>query len=217
MGSPDAGCLLTSSPVRTHYDSFKRALDATILKVATRIKKIGRDQDFREKAKRLDKLTTVGEFMKMDYDGELLNIIQQVIGLGATRFRDCAFFILNHRLNIKTQKSRDGIVLRSLVQLLCTMSDEDYKSQFRPLNDLDFIKLMILEDPDKDEIRTDAMERYRQEIEKFGVQIGGAEWNNPGGKLSGMSWDATQEVTFIEYSPREAHGEGAHAKQQDDA
>lgn len=217
MGSPDAGSLLTSSPVRTHYDSFKRALDSTIQKVATRLKQVGRDQDFRERASRLDALTTVDEFKKTDYDGELLKIIQQVIGLGAFRFRDCAFFILNHRLNIKTQKSRDGIVLRSLVQLLCTMSDEDYKSQFRPQNDLDFIKLMILEDPDKDEIRTDAMERYRQEIEKFGVQVGGAGWNNPGGKLSGMSWDATQEVTFCEYSPREAHGEGAHAKQNEES
>lgn len=213
MGNPDVNSLLGHPDIRPHYNAFLSSLESTIRDIANVLKKVDRNQNFSDEAQRLLELETVEEFAKMDYDQELLKIVQQVVGLGASRFHDCAFFVLNHRMNISTQRSRDGIVLRSLIQLLCSMSDEDYKLQFRPLSDIDFHKFLILEKTDDDDIRTDAMERYRQDIEHFGIQVGGPGWSNPEGTLSGMSWEATQEVTFNEYKPREAQGEGAHVRQ----
>lgn len=217
MESPDASLLLSDPSVNPFFRAFQKELDETVSLIKNRLKQVGRERDFEAAVRALFEPETVDAFRRMDYNGRLLSAVQEVAGLGASRFRDCVCVFMNYRLSVKTQKTRDDIVLKSLLQLLCTMGDEDYKQQFRPLDDSDFHKLLLLAEPDEDEIRVDALEHYRQDIARLGAVLGGSDWNNPGGKLTGMNWDSTSDVTVNIYTPHNPEGQGAHASKNSEA
>ena len=215
MKNPDASMLLTDPSISGLYCGFSSKLEVVIEKIEDTLKKIGKVAAFEQLIDPLRKVKTVRDFQMMDYDRELKTAIMEAAGLGALRFRDSTYFIVNHRRFIKTQENKDNIALKSLIQLLSTMDDETYLSQFRPIGENDFHKLFILHDPETNDIQIDRLKQYRLDLTDFGVQLGGDGWSYPGGQLAGMTWNASREVSYFVYLPREVNAEGSHESQNE--
>lgn len=215
MNHPDANTELKDPSINKFYISFWDELQNLNNRVKHFLKTIGKESDFAEAVQKTLEITTVKDFTYFDFDGELKNIVKNTAGLGADRFRDCTFFILNMKQNIASQKSRDEIALKSLVQLLCTMDDNQYNMQFRPAADNDFHKLFIIADPDDDDINRAALLRYSDDISTLGAQVGGPNWWDPESTLTGMNWDSSKEVNYNVYKPKNANAEGGHQAQNE--
>ena len=210
MKSPDASLLLTKSDVQAVYSRFLTKLQDTINHVRQYMCMIGREKLFDAGINSLFDIKTVEEFKNTDYDNILLSLVREVAGIGSSKFRDCTCFILNQRQTPASQQCFDGIVLKSLIQLLCTIDDNQFETQFRPSDQNDFHKLFIMSDSLSNHLRIDALLQYNNEIILQGIKLGGEEWDNPKRKLTGMMWKSDKEVEYFIYSPRESNVEGSH-------
>lgn len=215
MNNPDSGQLLTDSSVSTAYKEFEKQLSSALSIIKHWLEKIGKDEIFDDKTRNLFRLKTIEDFQKKDFDYLLQTIIMNCAGLGAERFRDCTFFITNMRQSVMSSRNKDLIALKSLIQLLCTINDEDYKNIFRPVDDNDFHKLLIMTEPNENHIRTDVLLQYQHDLSALGVAIGGENWCNSEGKFTGMSWDPSKEVQYHVYLPKEVNIEGSHESSND--
>ena len=215
MNLPDSTTKLKDPSLYKTYISFLNELQNLNNHVKQFLKNIGKESAFADAVQKALDITTVKDFSEFDYDGEIKNIVRNIAGLGADRFRDCTFFFLNMRQNIASQKSKDEIALKSLVQLLCTMDDDQYNMQFKPSSGNDFHKLFITADPDNDDINRAALLRYLDDISTLGVQVGGPNWWNPESTLTGMNWDSSKEVKYNVYQPQNANAEGGHQAQNE--
>lgn len=211
----DANLDINDPAVKTVYLSFLEKQKNVVNHINAHLKKIGMDDVFSNEFKKTVDINTVEEFINFDYDGVLQNLIRNVAGLGADRFRDSTFFILNVRCSVASQKSKDEIALKSLVQLLCSMNDEQFHKQFRPLDNNDYHKLFVTSDPDDDDINRIALLKYSRDISALGVQVGGVNWWNPEQQLTGMNWDSSKEVEYYAYHPQNANAEGGHEDQNE--
>jgi hypothetical protein len=215
MNHPDANMALNHPALKTVYNPFLAKLRETLDLIKEHIRVWGKEEAFADAADKALALKTVKDFSSFDYDGELRELIRDVVGLGANRFCDCTCFIMNMRQSIASQRSRDDIALKSLVQLLCTMDEEQYRMQFKPLDDNDFHKLFITSDPDDDDIKRIELLHYFHDISALGSQIGGPDWWNPESPLTGMNWDSSKEVKYNAYQAKKANTEGSHEGQNE--
>lgn len=219
MGNPDASMLLTDVSVKSVYDLFKEKLGETLNLITDYLQRIGKDEIFNDNIKPLLNIKTIGDFEQTNYDFQLQTIIRNIAGLGADRFRDCTFFVTSLRQSVASLQCKDGIALRSLIQLICTtdwyQQKDQYHELFKPLNDNDFHKFFIMSEPDDNHFTINALLQYRSDITAFGKQVGGHEWWNPEGKLTGLNWDSSKEIQYYVYKPKTANAAGSHEPQND--
>ena len=215
MRNPDANMELNNPTIKAAYNSFLTKQANVIDLIKSHLKKIGMDIAFANSVNSALDIKTVNDFTNFDYDGVLKDLVRNIAGLGADRFRNNTCFILNMRQTIASQKSRDDIALKSLVQLICTIDDEQYDMQFKPLDENDYHKLFIISDPDDDDINRIALLKYSRDICALGAQVGGLNWWNPEHQLSGMNWDSSKEVEYNVYQPKNANAEGGHQGQNE--
>lgn len=210
LGNPDAALLLTDNKVQTAYHKFLEKQQEAICLIKHYLAMIGKETAFDEGCKNLFDVKTISDFEKTDYDHKLLTLVRNVAGIGADCFRDCTYFIMSLRQSVASHQCKDSIVLKSLIQLLCTTDDEQYKNLFRPIDSSDFHKLLIMEEPDDKHINKEILLQYSQDIHQMGTQLGGTEWASLEGKLTGMSWESDKDVEYYVYHPCEADAEGAY-------
>ena len=215
MGKPYSGMLLTDSSISSAYNEFLKQKQIVFGVIKNWLKKIGKDDEFDEFARDRFNPRTVEEFQKKDFDYILQTIVTNCAGLGAERFRDCTFFIMNMRQSVVSSRYKDLIALKSLIQLLCTINDEDFKSLLRPVDDNDFHKLFIMAEPSDRHINTDALLQYQHDLSVLGAIIGGPDWCNSEGKLTGLSWEPSKEVQYHVYLPKNVNAEGSHESSND--
>ena len=199
---PDASLPLTHPSVKPFYSQFLDEETHVLNLIKKHLATIGKDDEFDTAVEQFS-ANTVGDFIKTNYETFLQTQIRNIAGLGSDRHHDCTFFILNLRRNIATQRSKDNIALKSLIQLICTIDDDQFDRLFRPLSDINYQKLFILADPDSDDIRIDALIEYYQDITALGTQMGGPTWRDSVRQMSGLNWASNKEVKYYEYSPRQ--------------
>lgn len=213
MRHPDASLSLTDHSVKQDYQLFKNKQKEVITDITHCLKRIGKDNIFSNIANSLFDVKTIGEFENTDYDSQLTTEIRNIAGLGAERFKNWTFFMISLRQSVTAIQCKDGITLKSLIQLLCTIDDNQYQELFRPIDGNDFHKFFIMEEPDDSHFRTDALLLYQQDIDEFGKQVGGQEWYDSEGDLAGMNWNASKEIDYYIYQPRTANAAGSHENQ----
>lgn len=215
MNHPDASVNLNDSSIKAVYDSFLTKRNEVVNLIKKHLKTIGMDDTFDNIVKSTLDIKTVKDFISTDYDGELQNHVRNMAGLGADRFRNSTCFILNMRQDPASQKSKDEISLKSFVQLLCTVDDEQYDMLFKPLDSNDYHKLFITNAPDDDDIKRFSLLQYTRDISALGAQVGGLNWWNSNEKLTGMYWDSSKEVEYCAYQPQNTNVEGGHQGQNE--
>ena len=110
---------------------FERMLDnygSTLLKY---LDEVGMSEDFRELLKKkLEALKTVGDLMAFKFKEEILGAVTSLLGLSSESFLDSTFFLLRVNNSTESEKCKGEIVFKSLVQLISSMSDDSFRSQF---------------------------------------------------------------------------------------
>lgn len=213
MKNPDANLTLTEKSVNSYYQRFQDKQKEVINHIVDILKRIDKNQVFIDTVNPLFEIGTIGEFEKTDFDDRLKTIIRNIVGLGSDRFRNCTFFVMPLRQSIAALQCKDGIALKSLIQLICTIDENQYQELFRPIDDNDFHKCFIMSEPDDSHFRTDALQQYLQDICAFGSQMGGQEWCHSEGRLTGMNWESSKDIQYYVYQPRTANAAGSHEAQ----
>ena len=209
MGNHDAALPLSDNNVQAVYNEFLAKLENAQKCIKNYLSKIGKDRAFEDLAKKLCDVETVGDFQHYDYDHFFEELVRETAGIGSKRFRDTTFFMVPLRQSVASQHCKDSIVLKSLIQLLCTIDEEQFKIQFRPVGSNDFHKLFLMSDTEEVFINTELLLQYYQDIMSQGKQLGGPKWADSEGELTGMCWDSSKEVKYNIYSPCDANAEGA--------
>lgn len=209
MGNADASLPLSDPQVLYAYKKFQDRQLETISLIKKCLAKIGKDGEFDNLNVKFLSMKTVGEFVTEDYDYTLKTLIREVAGLGASRFRDTTCFMMTLHQSVASLHCKDSIVLKSLIQLLCTIDEEQFKTQFRPANESDSHKLFIMPDDEDSPIQAGLLRRYHQLVISQGKLLGGPGWADPQGELTGMCWSPSKEVEYEIYSPGDVNAEGA--------
>lgn len=132
LSSPNDETALDTPAVKAKYEGFLKQCDLTVANITLKLKEADCDEMFRERLNtRLETVKTVGEFQHFNYDDEILHIIGDCIGLSSLDFReDCVFFLIRVETNTLRERTWGAVYLKSLVQLLSTASNEDYRNTF---------------------------------------------------------------------------------------
>ena len=203
MGSPDDSLLLTDAKVAPVYRSFQIKLNEMVDLFAKTMSRLGVGEQFRKEVEAAIALQTISEFVEFDFDNVLFGTVRRLVGLADERFRDCAFVFMNLPIGINTAAQCKGeIVLKSLIQLMITMKDDDYKSQFRPRS-IEVQKMLNLEDVDADSINSDVLWKLYHDNEAT-IK-----------KLRAMSWDDSKMVDYTIYKPQKSNPKNSHEEMND--
>lgn len=121
---------VTDKRVCEDFAKFCEELEKEVNRIASRMDEAGLCDAFKALFRdRTQYVTTVGDFIRCDYDGILHDCVSQLIGFVADDFkRDCTFFVVATDSSTITTKRSYETFVSSLVQLLATMRKEDYKT-----------------------------------------------------------------------------------------
>ena len=127
LSSPSEEWELSDKRVREAYDDFRRILEEKVADVAAHLAKAGLDSSFRAAvASACDDLKTIGDVKELDFDRLFRTLVSRLIGLQWATNGDSGFIIFKYRTCTEGQRGGDELVLVSLLQLLGTMTDEDF-------------------------------------------------------------------------------------------
>ena len=213
LDNPDAALPITDTKVRSAYDEVQNKLHETETVIKKYLSMIDKDRAFDNGLRNLFDVKTVSDFEKINYNHLLQSLIREIAGFGSSRFRDSTCIFTTLRQSIASLQCKDSIAMKSLIQLLCTMDDEQFMTQFRPKDGNDFHKLFIMNGPKDNHLRTDTLLQYYQDITLLGKQLGGEKWDEEKGELKGMNRSSEDTVSYYIYSPCEVNTEGAHRAQ----
>lgn len=190
MKSPDEESSLAKKSIAMLYQPFKTELDAVLKKIGEKMKEAGVEDEFNtsisEKCKHIQ---TVGDFNEFNYDEVIYDSVKQIIGLSADEFkRDCTFFILRSGESTFAVKRKDEVFIKSLVQLLASINNEDYGNLLKSRSINMPARLFVLGDSDITNIDKNAFEKLKTGILHC----------KP--KLEESKWSEAMEVEYNSYS-----------------
>lgn len=202
MRAPDAATSLGDKSVDKAYKAFLDDLNSAFNKVGYYLKQIGKEKEFTQETKDLLDIKTVQDFKDQHYSDDLKSLVTRLCGLGAQAHHDCTFFVLDLNLAYVSEKSRGNVALKSLIQVLCGVSDDQFGLLFRPDN-LGVQKFFVISKLDVSDIHEQALQDYAQDINAFGRGV------------TGMKWGDDKEVTYTEFTAPEEDAEGALSSYND--
>lgn len=134
LNSPDVDLPINNASVSAVYRQFLGYYNDVQDSIASKLDEAGVGGDFRALLKEAVSLVkTVGDFETFDYNGVFRASVSKLIGLKAKDFSSkCVFFILKYEESPASVKQRHDVFVKSLVQLLCTISERDYDRYFKP-------------------------------------------------------------------------------------
>lgn len=178
MNSPEETWKLTCNRISSKYQLFQKEFDALKDKIALRLNDFGLGDEFKtmldEKVKCVE---NVEDFNNFDYDGIVKSCLKNLIGLSTHEFmKDCAFFILKYETNDVKTKVRHAVFAKSLVQLLCTIGDEEYRSNFKSNNIRTGTRVFVLGSCEESNINIDAIETLRRHTDYCLTALEDSKW-----------------------------------------
>ena len=118
----------------------------------------------------------MGDFENFDYDGAVRSCVSQLIGLKASDFyTDCVFFILKYDESPASVKLKDEVFVKSLVQLLCTVSNADYIQYFKT-NALTSARLFLLSEYVDSNIDAESLTAFGNQVRLCLPRLNDAKW-----------------------------------------
>lgn len=198
MGTPDASASLNGQSLQPAYRGFLSQLNTVLGPIKGFLERVGKEDAFSKKIAVLNNVKTVKDFQDQPYDAVIRHAITESCGLGAGRFRDFTFLFMTLDPTYVARKTRDTLSLKSLIQLLCTIDEEQFKKCFKPAGPMDSQKLFILEDAEIDHARELQLSDYARDIESLESHV------------TGMWWDSDKEVAYTAYAPPKEDTEGSH-------
>ena len=123
---PDEDRQIDEPAIAPIIESFVKLMDERVRRVAEFLEQLGIGDIFVERVQQKRKyIRSLRDFREMDYDGLLRSSVRDLIGLASPDFeRDCSFFIMKYNDSPLALKRKDEFTLKSLIQLLVTVSDE---------------------------------------------------------------------------------------------
>lgn len=169
---------LADKGIASQYAKFEEHLREVLEKVGTRMDEAGLGSDFKALvSEKIQGVTTVGAFRQLDYDQTILWCVSQLIGLNAEEFRDdCAFFIVGVERNTVAVRRKSEAFVASLVQLLSTISSEDYIRLFNPADLNILAKLFVITSPQTVDLNVDAFSQLEIMVQASGPELEKARW-----------------------------------------
>ena len=110
---------------------LKDMLKDKALSLMKYLEEVGVLEEFQgEFDRKLQSLETVGDLMAFNFKQEILSIVTSLLGFRSESFLDSTFFLLRVNNSTESEKCKGEIVFKSLVQLIATMCDNDFRSHF---------------------------------------------------------------------------------------
>lgn len=169
---------LGDNSIASQYAKFEEHLREVLERVGARMEEAGVGSDFKELfSKQVQGVTTVGAFRQFDYDKTILWCVSQLIGLNVDHFSDdCAFFIVGIERNTVAVRRRSEMVVASLIQLLSTLSPDDYVHLFNP-TDLNIpAKLFVMGNPGNADLDVEAFSQLEKMVRASAPELEKARW-----------------------------------------
>ena len=177
LDAPDVDMMLDDKSVKSVYQHFNDAVAEVMEKVGSRLAEAGVRDDFESLLREaVAQVKTVGAFEVFDYDGLVRACVSKLIGLKASDFfTDCVFFILRYDESPAAIKQRDEVFVKSLVQLLSTISSGDYTRYFKS-GILRSARLFVLGEYVGSNIDIDALSAFGQQAKACLPRLSDAKW-----------------------------------------
>ena len=178
LDTPDEKWLLTHHDIKPTYDKFAKQLSKSISIVADNMEKAGLKDEFMVLVEEKTKdIKTVGDFNTFDYDGTIMSCVTQLIGLGADEFqKDCTFFILPKDNDTTQLRHKNEIYISSLVQLLSTLSHDDFKRILKTDERRSPARLFYIDSPSSEDIEKESFRHLERLIRESQRKIETARW-----------------------------------------
>jgi hypothetical protein len=194
LHSPSDDLKLDDSAVQKQYAVFKKELDERVARIATMLAKAGVNTPFQENVlAACARLKTIGDVLICDFDSMLRSTVCSLLGLCASSSGDCSFIIFKHRTGTVSQRRADEMVLSSLLQLLGTMSDEDYQSVMGLLPSKAATMYIINASANANALNTEALNQLKETVAACLPKM------RRGGSLR---WTKDKTVSYKQYSAK---------------
>ena len=211
MNSPDEEWSLSNPEVKPLMEPFISNFETVKDKVSQWLGEVDAKEAFRVALEEMVKgVKTVGQFKAFEYDEAVKACLKKLIGLGAVEFRnDCVFFIHKFDEDNNRAKERDGIFVKSLVQLLSTIEDDDYQKRFKTQSYNAGARLFTMGKGDALDVNTNAIDNLRRHVLKCLSELDHSIWTE--------DMDVVDEKGvkgFFEYFPNsiEPHETDTHSE-----
>lgn len=177
---PNDEVVLDDTLVKEQYEYFVKQCQIVIGHIANRLKEANCDKIFQNSIQNsLAQIKTVGEFKDCNYDNILEEAVGDSIGLCSPFFRQYyTFFLVKVETNPIYVRTLGDIYLKSLVQLLSTISDEDYQREFGTDAATKHAKLFVSESIDHLWIDTEQLASLRNYVQNLGPDVKKVKWTD---------------------------------------
>lgn len=94
------------------------------------LEEVGVYEEFKKLyVRKLKSLETVGKLLEFNFKKNILEIVTSLLGFSSEFFLDSTFFLLRVNNSTESEKCKGEIVFKSLVQVIASMKDEDFRNQ----------------------------------------------------------------------------------------
>lgn len=177
LEAPDVDMAVDDPSIRPVYEQFTADLQEVVGKLGPKMDEAGVGEAFRQLLQEaVARIKTVGDFEHFDFNGAVRFCVSQLIGLKARDFySDCVFFILKYDESPASVKLKDEVFVKSLVQLLCTISSADYVQYFKT-NALTSARLFLLSEYVDANIDAEALTAFGRQVRLCLPRLNDAKW-----------------------------------------
>ena len=150
------------------FESFMQKFGEHVALIRSFMDRVMCGTEFAERARLLiSGIGTVASLRNIDFDSSLATIVGNLIGLCADDFRrDSLFFVVNVKTTPVNIWNVCDICLKSLIQLLATVSDDDYEKKLSKRLPSDPAPFYTVPLPDADAIDRGAVSELRRTVER---------------------------------------------------
>ena len=177
LESPDIDLSIDDPSISPVVCQFTDYYQEVVGKLGPKMDETGAGDAFRDLLREATaRIKTVGDFENFDYDGAVRSCVSQLIGLKANDFyTDCVFFILKYDESPASVKLKDEVFVKSLVQLLCTISSADYVQYFKT-NALTSARLFLLSEYVDSNIDAESLTAFGNQVRLCLPKLSDAKW-----------------------------------------
>jgi hypothetical protein len=193
LKTPHDEWLLTRKNIKPEYDKFINHQDKILKKVAYNMEKAGLKNEFETLfGAKTKEIKTIGDFNTFDYDGEIMACVSQLIGLCANDFQnDCTFIILPRDNSTLQMRHKSEIFVSSIVQLLATLSNDNYNTILKTNVINSPARLYYLSTPNINDVNNGAFLSLGKQVQKSLVNLELTRWQLD-----------KNVVDYIQYTPK---------------
>jgi hypothetical protein len=178
MDKPDDQMSLTQAETGSAYTAFITKLNSIRKKVSDRMEEAGLRHEFEELySQHTAGITRVEKFRTFDYDSTLSSCVSELIGLCSGCFKkDSTFFIIRTDNSNAMNRCKSETYVLSLIQLLTTMPQQDYKNILLSSNLNATARIFTTNAMGSDDFDTAAFARLERLVSKSLPKLETARW-----------------------------------------